>query len=129
MRSVFVLIERRGEACILWPFEVKTGNKDYGRQRPRIGGNKRRNITIHRYVCELAHGPAPHGRPHAAHLCNVKRCINPDHLRWSSNSENMLDRRITQLTPLQISRLWMDPDNEINRRLDCYPANLLPGAS
>jgi len=29
--------------------------------------------------------------PYALHSCNIKACVNPGHLRWGSQQENMDD--------------------------------------
>jgi hypothetical protein len=43
-------------------------------------------------MCMLAHGLPPEDRPDAAHSCGVTSCVNPNHLRWASVSENLMDR-------------------------------------
>lgn len=74
--------------CLIWPFsrEGRVG-------RGQMGVNGRTGWA-HRFMCEAAHGPAPEGRPQAAHSCGNghKGCVNPRHLSWKSNSENQLDR-------------------------------------
>lgn len=45
-------------------------------------------ISAHRYSYELHKGPIPDGNE-VLHSCDVKHCINPDHLRIGSHSENM----------------------------------------
>lgn len=46
---------------------------------------------VHRIVCEAFHGPPPKGA-HAAHYDGDKRKNRADNLRWSSPSENNLDK-------------------------------------
>jgi HNH endonuclease len=101
--------------CILWPYTLHRG---YGRMEP----NGKR-IRVHRYVCERAHGPAPHPDYGAAHLCGVKACINPRHLRWSSRSQNATDRIIHALG----ANVFAHPDYEhATYRLQVYPDYLKP---
>ena len=69
------------EECIFWPFAVNS--KGYGVYR---------DSSAHRFVCKTIHGDEPDGRPYVAHSCNVRRCVNPNHLRWASNSENESDK-------------------------------------
>jgi hypothetical protein len=79
------------EACVLWPFSRDP--QGYGRVQD--DSLKMHKYTYaHRYVCKLAHGPAPEGRPLAAHFCNVRECVHPAHLCWSSYVENTIDRYI-----------------------------------
>lgn len=50
----------------------------------------------HRLMCEAAHGPAPDGKPMVLHSCGNGHlgCVNPNHLRWGTHSENMEDKRL-----------------------------------
>ena len=77
-------INYNSDDCLVWPFG---GCGDYG----GIVWNGRTR-GAHRRMCELAHGPAPETKPHVAHSCDVKRCVNPKHLRWATHSENMQDK-------------------------------------
>ena len=63
------------------------------------GGHKYRNgygaikafgkmVLTHRFSYELHCGPIPDGCE-ILHSCDVKNCINPDHLRAGSRAENM----------------------------------------
>lgn len=104
-------VKYRGDNCLRWPFAVDT---TLGRGRLGFRG---RNYWAHRLMCELAHGPAPLGRPQVGHSCGKghERCVNPRHLSWCNQSENHLERRKhgtaatnkygsrTRLTPEQIA--------------------------
>lgn len=80
------------ELCIPWPYAL--GPKGYG--QASVDGTK---INAHRAVCILAHGDAPPGKPHAAHSCRMRHCVNPRHLRWATVSENMIDKRADGTSP------------------------------
>lgn len=82
-------VNYRGDDCLRWPFSVDTA---LGRGRLGYLG---KNYWAHRLMCELAHGPAPLGKPQVRHSCGRghERCVNPKHLSWASQSENHLDRR------------------------------------
>lgn len=82
-------INYRGNDCLRWPFAI-----DLALGRGRLG-YKGKNYWAHRLMCELAHGPAPLGKPQVRHSCGKghERCVNPKHLSWCSQSENHLDRR------------------------------------
>lgn len=45
----------------------------------------------HRLICHIAHGEPPDGKPYALHSCDVPLCVNPDHLRWGSQADNIQD--------------------------------------
>lgn len=47
--------------------------------------------TAHRYAYILAHGPIDGGL-HVLHKCDVKTCVNPDHLYLGTNADNVRDR-------------------------------------
>jgi len=85
--------------CLIWPFCVS--ERGYGKFRAD-GWTQR----AHRAVCELAHGPAPQDKPHAAHRCGNRLCCNPAHLYWATASENQLDR-VAHGTSNRGKRQWM----------------------
>ena len=76
--------------CFIW---LAWGDGS-ARNRPRVmvGGRK---TTVARKVCEEAYGPPPTPKHDTAHNtpngCVGGSCVNPDHLRWATRSENMLD--------------------------------------
>lgn len=63
-------------------------------------------IIVSRLAYKLAKGPIPKGK-HILHSCDVPACINPDHLRAGTCSENMKD--IGQRGPL-----WKQVDGYVN---------------
>lgn len=79
------LTDRRGpDEC--WPF-TGTINKDLGYGTLREAGT-RKALYAHRVACEVAHGPIPPGYQ-VAHLCHVRSCVNPAHLRAVPHRENI----------------------------------------
>lgn len=82
-----VVIPYPGDECLFWPF-ARSAN-GYG----SLHWHGREEGT-HRLACMFAHGPAPEGRNYAAHSCGNGHlgCVNPRHLRWATQKENMLDK-------------------------------------
>jgi hypothetical protein len=85
-------IDHRGDDCLIWPF--------YRRENGYAGsvwpdGIHGRQILAARFMCELAHGPAPSPCHESAHRCGRgdKGCIHPHHLRWATHQENMDDMK------------------------------------
>lgn len=82
--------KRRPDEC--WPWNGTMSNNGYG----VIGvGSARdgtfRNVTAHRYVCEIAHGLA--ATQQALHRCDNKRCVNPLHIYAGTHLDNMRDAK------------------------------------
>lgn len=76
-----------GDDCLIWPFSC--ANKGYGFLQVRG-----RKVVASRLMCELAHGLPPTTKHQAAHSCGngYGGCVNPNHLRWATQSENQKDR-------------------------------------
>ena len=78
------LIGRNSDDCILWERSVTTDGY------PQITRNgKRYTATRLSLIIFSGHEPAD---LQAAHSCNVRRCVNPRHLRWATRLENQVDR-------------------------------------
>lgn len=102
-------IGHQGDDCLLWPFSCCT---------PGYGTFMFEGKThlAHRWMCERIHGRPPGDGYHAAHSCGNRRCVNPKHLDWKTQSNNQLDRlehgtnnktrtKITHLQAKQIRQL------------------------
>lgn len=55
-----------------------------------------KDYRAHRYAYELASGPIPKGME-IMHVCDVKACVNPDHLQPATRLENMGDLKAKRL--------------------------------
>lgn len=97
------LVDYNRPRCVIWPFSRPTG---YG-----MLVHNGKSFYAHRFMCEIAHGPAPTPQHQAAHSCGNGHngCVNPRHLSWQTNSENQLERRRhgtngtrSKLTPEQV---------------------------
>lgn len=74
-----------GQGCLIWPFARRENGW------PKMGGG-----SPSRMMCELANGPAPTRKHHAAHSCGNGDlgCLSPKHLRWATATENAADKVI-----------------------------------
>jgi hypothetical protein len=71
--------------CLIWPFfRDKNG-------RGVLGGDGEH--YAHNAMCELVHGPAPTPEHGSAHSCGNGHlgCVNPNHLAWKTQAENLMD--------------------------------------
>jgi DNA-binding MarR family transcriptional regulator len=67
------------------------GGKNYGNKYLPISlGPKRGQTSMHRFSFELHHGPVPLGL-FVCHKCDVKNCVNPEHLYAGTHESNNLD--------------------------------------
>jgi len=51
----------------------------------------RKTMYVHRYVYELVNGPIPERRNDVMHVCDNRRCCNPEHLIAGTRLNNMRD--------------------------------------
>jgi hypothetical protein len=63
-------------------------DKGYG----RVTVAPNRTDYAHRVVCRIYHGDPPTPLHEVAHACGVRACVNPNHLRWATRSDNAHDR-------------------------------------
>jgi len=75
-----------GDECLKWPFA--TSGTGYG----ALSWNGQ-IITANRAMCIEAHGEPPLQGMDSAHSCGNGHlgCVNPNHLRWATRSENIED--------------------------------------
>lgn len=110
-----------GTPCIEWP--RSRGGGGYGQSYALGRRNKRQ---AHRLAWEQVHGPIPDGLV-VMHLCDNPPCVNVDHLRLGTQSENMRDcsakgrlspppRRFQRGEASSTARLTWDDVTAIRRR-------------
>ena len=74
------------DGCVLWPYRLTRSG--YG----QISIDNRTH-KVHRALLLAVAGPPPSMDMDAAHICNVRHCVNPRHLRWSTRQANVHDKR------------------------------------
>ena len=74
--------------CLIWPF----ARDKHGRGMLGADGE---HHWAHRFICKLAHGAPPTPDHTAAHNCGKGHdgCVNPNHLEWKTQAENLEDCR------------------------------------
>jgi transcriptional regulator with XRE-family HTH domain len=74
--------------CLVWPF----ARDKHGRGMMQHDGVQ---WWAHRYMCTLVNGPPPTPQHTAAHGCGNGHggCVNPHHLSWKTQAENLEDCR------------------------------------
>ena len=80
------LIDTDTDDCIEWP---------KGRFKKGYGAlwHEGKTKRAHRLALHLAKGAPPHPSMQACHgPCNNPACINPKHLSWQTNRQNMADK-------------------------------------
>jgi hypothetical protein len=78
----FAKVEKT-ETCWLWAgcIPKRTG---YG---AFYSGSEHGRVTAHRWSYEYCYGPIPEGMQ-IDHICRVRACVNPQHLRVVTNKQN-----------------------------------------
>lgn len=86
--EIFNGIEKDGNGCMLWPKSVNV-ESGYGQLSTWHDG-KRKILATHRLSYQIARGAIPAGKD-VLHKCDVRACINPEHLFIGTAKDNTHD--------------------------------------
>lgn len=78
-------IPEPNSGCLLWI--GATQRNGYGRAQ---WGKRGQSYLVHRLAWQAANGPIPKGKV-ICHKCDVRACINPNHLFVGTQSDNIKD--------------------------------------
>lgn len=76
-------VDKTGD-CWVWI----AGKHSAGYGVIRVDGKTK---CAHRLSCEWHHGKAPRGKNVVMHSCDNPSCVNPAHLRWGTQQDNIAD--------------------------------------
>lgn len=82
IKRVRWIAEDRGYETPCWIWQLGKTSSGYARLK-RDG----RQLCAHRVVFEAMHGPLPTGAE-VDHICRVRECVNPEHLRLATHAQN-----------------------------------------
>lgn len=86
MRWLLDHVNHQGDDCLIWPY-----GRSRGYAQMNLNGRPKKACMV---MCELAHGKPTQMKPVSRHTCGKgdKGCINPRHLEWGTQAENVRDR-------------------------------------
>lgn len=100
-KDIRFIPEDRGFKTMCWIWQLKRAART-GYGVVRVGG---RDLLAHRWEYERANGPIPEGLQ-LDHLCQVRECVNPDHLEPVTPKENTRRSAAAKLSDEQAEMIY-----------------------
>ena len=96
---------------------------------PTVDPHRHRTVLVHRYSYELFVGPIPRSLV-IDHMCRVRHCVNPDHLRIVTRRINNLQNTVSHValnpdkTHCPVGHLYDEENTYVSKRgyRQCRPA-------
>jgi hypothetical protein len=93
-------VDKRPDGCWYWTAATQHGYGVFSVREENGKNGRIRNYKAHRYAYALLREQPPVNRQ-LDHLCNVRHCVNPDHLKVVTAKENI---RRSDARPFQLAR-------------------------
>ncbi len=107
----------RKDANGCWNWTGRLGSSGYGQFK--VFGEM---VSAHRFAHTLYKGPIPDGL-HVLHSCDNKKCVNPEHLRTGTRSENISEAVERGQLPSGANHRWFGKRGE--SRKNAKPVSVL----